>query len=82
MFQFLFVLSFGNFSFQGGLQSFLILGAGVCIGDTCFWSFIVQSECFSFFLRFPLRLMGSFRFGMSAAGPADVRGRIGVSFWL
>ena len=30
---------------------FKYLGAGICTGDTCFWSFIVQSECFSFFLR-------------------------------
>ena len=41
------------FLFRVAVSLFKYFGAGICIGDACFWSFIVQSECFSFFFRSP-----------------------------
>ena len=69
-----FYLIFRNFSFSVAFSLFKYLGAGICIGDACFWSFIVQSECFSFFLRSPQvdGLLWSWDRGVAFGGPIVV----------
>ena len=62
------------FYFRVAFSLFKYLGAGICIGDTCFWSFIVQSECFSFFLRSPQvdELLWIWDRGVAFGGPIVV----------